>query len=386
MSLGDVYDVLFRSGFLILPVEFQKTCTTLRWMANTKEVLDTLIKMYKIPLDEKSNYAPAFRGHVNIWNNLRYLVSQIEKYYLFQSYLERERCTKTRLIESCTSRNLSREAYERLRTYNQKSEIVNVYELVSKALSYKNIVCTSVFIDDLDKYEIGYITNLIISCGNYSIIERANNRQKLIGNFSYPSAYFVLKGCILNGSIDRYKMILDLLKFNEITLNDFCECYITDFSNIEIDRFNDAIKIIKYIYSEDPSLGSRAIIYSYTRLIEKKIDQFSDFDIEWDRLCFNAVVKCQRNTVDFCLTKVSILKVLDYASSTRELLVSFLRSLKKQKIDWIPVVYWLALNNHKQEFLLTFPMIGSDPIKVIKLAHEQGTRYIVQENCENFYK
>lgn len=105
--------------------------------------------------------------------------------------------------------------------------------------------------------------------------------------------------------------------------------------------------------------------------------------LDWSQLAIHAIKS--KNTILFNSVSLSanMIKVLD--GIDEEVALSFHTLYFRYSMNWLDVVYWYAYNNHKEQFLKTFPRIQENPYAVAQRALDLGTYERVIANCKSFY-
>lgn len=391
--LGQAYLALFQSDFLEIPMAFQLTCKTFYWMTNKEEFLDELLVRFHV----NKFCISAESRTIGYRKNLSNVITQINRYHLFWKYFDIGRYHGVRLEVGCIKNILPRESYERLYDYLMKNgeKIASFYNLIENAFEHKNWLAVEIFSLAITKKKLVYdMYCKALICGNIDVIKCIHPKflqyvdQATVQGITLQE-YTIMQGCVNNNTTDDYDKILEYLKLKKpddlaiahtFTLHTFTKKNLSKndilFARYIIHRFGNLQPVNDMVVD----LLER-ILNIYPVICDAK-------ELDWLRIAGMSLMRKRKDVFDLCMGKLEndIVKVISYTQQTfQKPSVQIIQKLYSQKVDWMTITYWLALENNKDAFLLAFPLINNDARALLFYAHERGTREIVQDNCEAFY-
>lgn len=392
-SLGQAYLALFQSDFLEIPMVFQLTCKTFYWMTNKEEFLDGLLAHFhvnKFCISTESRL-------IGYRKNLSNVITQINRYHLFWKYLDVGRYRNMGLEIGCTKNILPRESYERLYDYLIKNgeKIASFYNLIAFAFECKNWLAVEIFSQAITKKKLIYdMYHKALGCGNIDVIKQIHPKfvqyvDPITAQTITLQEYNIMYGCVNNNTIDDCEQILEYLKLKKPDDHFITKTFVLQTSRKKNLQENDILfsRHIIHRFGNVQSVNDMVV-----NLLEKIVNVHKVIcdtnELDWLRIAGKALMMKREKVFDICMEKLDndIVKVIKYTQQTFQM--SSLRIVQKlypQKVDWMMITYWLALENNKDAFLLAFPLIKNDARALLFYAHERGTRDIVQDNCEGFY-
>jgi hypothetical protein len=409
MSLGEVYNALFYSGYYEMTASFMSTCRSLYSLGNEPELIKYTRSSYDIPPIKKFDFMShrIVQGHndkeIIIEKNFFELVNKIEEKLLTTRYIRKHRRNIMIIFSKVTTIHpdgtFSFYAIDRLVKYLNEKPSGYIQRLIGPLIEggrYKYLE------QILDGLKLQHYNDSNISLKFFKSEVEVSGCSEIfkmwVGN-GFDGQALNLKrvffGCVSKGTMDDYEEILSILgrkgetdieKMNAKLFN-----LLTTEKGIEKTINKNIIAYIRGIKGMDNRITKLIAHYGNFRFIYTQlVEAFRDSTIDWVKVSYLSMNK-EIFATAFELGGRDIIKLLECGLCIdKDNFIRNIFNIRRILTDdeKVRLTYWLALKNYKLPFHRAFYLIGEDAAKLMAAVDKECATEdynTILENCNSFF-